>query len=105
MIITRAEIESAVAVYRASLRRIQRSGAASQASDVEVVVASDSFLPSDEAAMLTALREQVIAQPYYRQKLVDELKRRIEEGSYWVPAEEIVERMLRRLVVENIAQA
>jgi len=104
MIITRAEIESAVAVYRASLRRVQRSGVA-QASDVEVVVASDSFLPSDEAAMLTALREQVIAQPYYRQKLVNELKRRIEEGSYWVPAEEIVERMLRRLVVENIAQA
>jgi anti-sigma28 factor (negative regulator of flagellin synthesis) len=104
MIITRAEIESAVAVYRASLRRIQRSGAA-QASDVEVVVSSDEFLPSDEAAMLTALREQVIAQPYYRQRLVNELKRRIEEGSYWVPAEEIVERMLRRLVVENIAQA
>jgi anti-sigma28 factor (negative regulator of flagellin synthesis) len=104
MIITRAEIESAVAVYRSSLRRIQRSGVA-QASDVEVVVASDSFSPSDEAAMLTALREQVIAQPYYRQRLVNELKRRIEEGSYWVPAEEIVERMLRRLVVENIAQA
>src|SRR5579872_5936223 len=104
MIITRAEIESAVAVYRASLRRIQRSGAVAQASDVEVV-ASDSFSPSDEAAMLTALREQVIAQPYYRQRLVNELKRRIEEGSYWVPAEEIVERMLRRLVVENIASA
>jgi anti-sigma28 factor (negative regulator of flagellin synthesis) len=102
MIITRAEIESAVAVYRARLRVIQRSGAT---SDVEVVTASDSFSPSDEAAMLTALREQVIAQPYYRQRLVNELKRRIEEGSYWVPAEEIVERMLRRLVVENIAQA
>ena len=104
MIITRAEIESAVAVYRARLRVIQRSSA-TQASEVEVVTASDSFSPSDEAAMLTALREQVIAQPYYRQRLVNELKRRIEEGSYWVPAEEIVERMLRRLVVENIAQA
>lgn len=103
MIITRAEIESAVAVYRARLRVIQRSSAA-QGSDVEVVTASDSFSPSDEAAMLTALREQVVAQPYYRQRLVNELKRRIEEGSYWVPAEEIVERMLRRLVVENIAQ-
>lgn len=103
MIITRAEIESAVAVYRASLRRVQRTGA-TQPADVEVV-ASDSFSPSDEAAMLTSLREQVIAQPYYRQKLVNELKRRIEEGSYWVPAEEIVERMLRRLVVENIASA
>jgi flagellar biosynthesis anti-sigma factor FlgM len=101
MIITRAEIESAVAVYRARLRVIQRSGTT---SDVEVVTASDSFSPSDEAAMLTALREQVVAQPYYRQRLVNELKRRIEEGSYWVPAEEIVERMLRRLVVENIAQ-
>ena len=104
MIITRAEIESAVAVYRARLRVIQRTSAA-QASEVEVVTASDSFSPSDEAAMLTALREQVIAQPYYRQRLVNELKKRIEEGSYWVPAEEIVERMLRRLVVENIAQA
>jgi anti-sigma28 factor (negative regulator of flagellin synthesis) len=103
MIISRAEIESAVAVYRASLRRVQRAGIA-QAPDVEVV-ASDSFSPSDEAAMLTALREQVIAQPYYRQRLVNELKRRIQEGSYWVPAEEIVERMLRRLVVENIASA
>lgn len=103
MIISRAEIESAVAVYRASLRRVQRTGVA-QPADVEVV-ASDSFSPSDEAAMLTALREQVIAQPYLRQRLVNELKRRIEEGNYWVPAEEIVERMLRRLVVENIASA
>jgi flagellar biosynthesis anti-sigma factor FlgM len=102
MIISRAEIESAVAVYRARLRVIRSTA---QASDVEVVTASDSFSPSDEAAMLTALREQVVAQPYYRQRLVNELKRRIEEGSYWVPAEEIVERMLRRLVVENIAQA
>lgn len=103
MIISRAEIESAVAVYRASLRRVQRTGIV-QTADVEVV-ASDSFSPSDEAAMLTALREQVIAQPYYRQRLVNELKRRIQEGNYWVPAEEIVERMLRRLVVENIASA
>ena len=101
MIISRAEIESAVAVYRASLRRVQRSPTA-QTQDVEVV-ASDSFAPSDEAATLTALREQVIAQPYYRQRLVNELKRRIEEGNYWVPAEQIVEKMLGRLIVENIA--
>ena len=101
MIISRAEIESAVAVYRASLRRIQKTAAA-EPSDVEVV-ASDSFSPSDEAATLTALREQVIAQPYYRQRLVNELKRRIEEGNYWVPAEHIVEKMLGRLIVENIA--
>jgi flagellar biosynthesis anti-sigma factor FlgM len=101
MIISRAEIESAVAIYRASLRRVQRT-AVSQPSDVEVVT-SDSFAPSDEAATLTALREQVIAQPYYRQKLVEQLKRRIEEGNYWVPAEQIVEKMLGRLIVENIA--
>ncbi|MBV8602952.1 MAG: flagellar biosynthesis anti-sigma factor FlgM [Candidatus Eremiobacteraeota bacterium] len=102
MIISRAEIESAVAVYRASLARVRKTSAPSSGSDVEVV-ASDSFAPSDEAATLTALREQVIAQPYYRQKLVNELKRRIEEGNYWVPAEQIVEKMLGRLIVENIA--
>ncbi|MBV8152533.1 MAG: flagellar biosynthesis anti-sigma factor FlgM [Candidatus Eremiobacteraeota bacterium] len=98
MIISRAEIESAVAAYRTGTKKVSRAVAPEAA---EVVVA-DTFAPSEEAASLTALREQVVAQPYYRQRLVNELKRRIEEGRYYVPADQIVEKMLGRLIVENL---
>ena len=100
MIISRAEIESAVAAYRTGTRKVARVAAPEAASET---LASDSFAPSDEAVSLTALREQVIAQPYYRQRLVNELKRRIEEGRYFVPADQIVEKMLGRLIVENLS--
>lgn len=102
MIISRVEIESAVAAYRAGIKRVSKSGGAQATSEVS---AADAYAPSDEANSLAALRETVIAQPYYRQRLVNELKRRIEEGKYYVPAEQIVEKMLGRLIVENLSSA
>jgi anti-sigma28 factor (negative regulator of flagellin synthesis) len=99
MIISRAEIESAVAVYRASLRRVNRTASIAEPSEV---AESDTFSPSEEAATLNSLREQVIERPYYRERLVNNLKRRIEEGNYFVPADQIVEKMLGRLIVENL---
>lgn len=103
MIISRAEIESAVAAYRAgNTKRVQRTAAMQGTTEAS---AADSYAPSDEAMSLTALRDTVIAQPYYRQRLVNELKRRIEEGKYYVPAEQIVEKMLGRLIVENLSSA
>ena len=99
MIISRAEIESAVAVYRASLKRVARTAATVETVEI---ASTDSFAPSEEAATLSALREQVIERPYYREKLVQSLKRRIEEGNYFVPTDQIVEKMLGRLIAENL---
>jgi anti-sigma28 factor (negative regulator of flagellin synthesis) len=102
MIISRAEIESAVAVYRASLKRVSRTAPPSEIAELSE---TDSFSPSEEAATLNALRDQVIEKPYYRERLVNKLKRRIEEGNYFVPADQIVEKMLGRLIVENLGRA
>jgi anti-sigma28 factor (negative regulator of flagellin synthesis) len=102
MMISRAEIESAVAVYRASLRRVSRTASTPEVTEA---AATDSFSPSEEASTLNALRDQVIEKPYYRERLVNKLKRRIEEGNYYVPTEQIVEKMLGRLIVENLGRA
>jgi len=39
------------------------------------------------------------AEPFYRADLVEDLRHRIAEGRYFVPTEEIVEKLLGRLIV------
>jgi anti-sigma28 factor (negative regulator of flagellin synthesis) len=43
------------------------------------------------------------SEPFYRPQLVDDLQRRISEGKYYVPSEDIVDKMLGRLMVEAAA--
>jgi anti-sigma28 factor (negative regulator of flagellin synthesis) len=91
MMISRAEINSAVSVQRTAKRK-PAAGAASAA-------AADSFERSDAATSLAAFWSAATAEPFYRHGVVQELGRRISEGQYFVPAEQIVEKLLGRLVV------
>lgn len=95
MIISRAEIASAVSAYKA----VRRKSAPSS------VTSKDSYERSEAAASLGADLSTAIAEPFYRPDLVEQLRRQVSDGRYFVPAEQIVEKMLGRLIVEVAAAA
>jgi len=95
MIISRAEIESAISAYRTSVKRKSRVNAVSYDTD--------RYEATSDLSMFSALASSVFADPMYRTNLVSELHRRISEGRYFVPADEIVEKLIGRLIVEAIA--
>jgi anti-sigma28 factor (negative regulator of flagellin synthesis) len=96
MIISRAEIESAVSAVRTT-RKKRASAAQSISFDT-----GDAYVSSMEAAMLADLGTSIVEAPMYRESLVRDLQRRIAEGKYYVPAEQIVEKLLGRLVLEAL---
>jgi anti-sigma28 factor (negative regulator of flagellin synthesis) len=93
MIISRAEIRSAVAAYKTVKRQ--------PSVDTLAFDTADSFDRSDLAtAMAEFAHVAAVSEPFYRKDLVDDLGRRITEGRYFVPSEEIVDKLLGRLIVE-----
>ncbi len=91
MIISRAEIASAVSAYKTVKRK---STVASVAIDPH-----DSFERSAAAASLASVLS-ASPEPFYRNDLVEHLQRQISENRYFVPSEQIVEKLLGRLIVE-----
>ena len=92
MIISRAEIASAVTAYKTVKRK---SSVASPAIDP-----TDSFERSEAAASLASVMTASTSEPFYRNDLVEHLQRQISENRYFVPSEQIVEKLLGRLIVE-----
>lgn len=92
MIISRAEINSAISGYRSVKRKN---------SVLTVSHDTDIFVASDVASSLLEMVQAVATEPFYRKELVDDLRRRIAEGRYFVSSEEIVEKLLGRLIVEH----
>jgi anti-sigma28 factor (negative regulator of flagellin synthesis) len=92
MIISRAEIRSAVAAYRSVKRK--------SSVDTLAFDTADSFERSELATAMAGLAHVAASEPFYRKDLVDDLQRRIAEGRYFVPTEEIVDKLLGRLIVE-----
>ncbi|GAC1410527.1 MAG: hypothetical protein NVSMB64_19710 [Candidatus Velthaea sp.] len=95
MIISRAEIESAVGAYRTSVKRKPGMDAATYDAD--------RYEASGGMSALFAFAANVFAEPLYRTNLVAELHRRISEGRYFVPADQIVEKLIGRLVVQAVS--
>ena len=90
MIISRAEIASALSAYKTVKRK--------SANSMAPLDAADSFERSDAASSLGAF-QSAATEPFYRPDLVDRLRYQINEGRYFVPTEEIVEKLLGRLLV------
>ncbi|MBV8748890.1 MAG: flagellar biosynthesis anti-sigma factor FlgM [Candidatus Eremiobacteraeota bacterium] len=91
MIISRAEVASALSAYKTVKRK---PSVASVAYDT-----ADSFVRSEAAASIQTFVAAATAEPFYRADLVEDLRHRIAEGRYFVPTEEIVEKLLGRLIV------
>ena len=92
MIISRAEIRSAVSAYRSVKRK--------PVAEAVPFDAMDSFERSQAAESLLSLVHTASQEPFYRKDLVDDLGRRISEGRYYVSSDEIVDKLLGRLIVE-----
>jgi len=97
MYINRAEIDAAVSAYRTSRKR---KTATASAPETVVGETSDTYVTSNAGATMADLATSVTTEPMYREALVNELARRVAEGKYFVPAEQIVEKLLGRLVLE-----
>ena len=100
MIISRAEIESAVSAYR-TLRKKKAQSAGSVSYDTDTISDVD-YVGSSEAASFAEMAAAVTAEPMYREALVKDLQQRIAQGKYYVPSEQIVEKLLGRLVLEAL---
>jgi anti-sigma28 factor (negative regulator of flagellin synthesis) len=100
MIISRAEIESAVSAYKI-LRKRKSQSAQSVSFDTAQVDPVD-YVSSTEASSFAEMAASVTAEPMYREALVNDLQRRVSEGKYYVPSEQIVEKLLGRLVLEAL---
>ncbi len=96
MIISRAEIESAVSAYRTQRKR------RAQAAESVSFDTNDAYVSSAEASAMADLAASIVEEPLYRDALVRDLQRRIAEGKYYVPAEQIVEKLLGRLMLEAL---
>jgi anti-sigma28 factor (negative regulator of flagellin synthesis) len=96
MIISRAEIESVVSAKRAQAKK-KRLRVDSIAYDT-----IDSYEATRETSGLAGMAAEVTSNPFYRTSLVADLERRISEGRYYVPADQIVEKLIGRLAAEAI---
>lgn len=92
MIISRTEIESAILAYRSLAKRRGRTAPP----------VADGYEHLDEPAALWSFSQEVATEPFYRPTLVGDLSRRISEGHYFVPADQIVEKLLNRLIAQAI---
>ena len=88
MIISRTEVSSAISANRPARKRVASQGT------------SDSYESGGEGFSLSAFAADVIATPFFREELVNELGRRISQGKYFVPSEQIVARILGRMFAE-----
>jgi len=93
MLISRAEIRSAISAYRTGRRK---SSAGSLLFDT-----ADSFDRSEAAVALIGFAHATSGEPFYRTDLVSALGRRISEGRYFIPSDEIVDALLGRLLMET----
>src|SRR5580693_5987783 len=100
MIISRAEIESAVSAYRTSRKK---KAHAAQSVSFDTDPPDVEYVSSSEASSFAEMAASVTAEPMYREALVRDLQRRISEGKYYVPSDAIVEKLLGRLVLESVS--
>jgi anti-sigma28 factor (negative regulator of flagellin synthesis) len=99
MIISRAEIESAVSAYRTSRKK---KAQAAQSVSFDTGPLEVDYVSSSEASSFAEMAASVTAEPMYREALVKDLQQRIAQGKYYVPSEQIVEKLLGRLVLEAL---
>jgi anti-sigma28 factor (negative regulator of flagellin synthesis) len=99
MIISRAEIESAVSAYRTSRKKKAQSA---QSVSFDTAPPEVEYVSSSEASTFAEMAFSVTAEPMYRDALVKDLQQRIAQGKYYVPSEQIVEKLLGRLVLEAL---
>ena len=91
MMISQAEIALALAAYR-----LRPAGHRSR----RITAAQRARHRWSAASVLELLGRVALGEPFYRHSRVDDLRLRIAQGSYAVSSEDIVEKLLGRLLVD-----
>ncbi|TAM76055.1 flagellar biosynthesis anti-sigma factor FlgM [bacterium] len=92
MRISATELQSVIAVYKTGgLPRSQGGATVMDAAEISL-----------DGAALLAIRKAYDRLPDVREDRVRELRRRVSEGKYYIPTEEIVEKILGRLTVDSM---
>jgi len=92
MRISATELQSVIQVYKTGGLARWRGGAS-------VIDAAE--ISYDGAALL-AIRKAYDRLPDVREERVRELRRRVREGKYYIPTEQIVEKILGRLTADTL---
>lgn len=100
MMISRAQIDQILRVYRTS--KAGRPGTGNlqgeRAADATADALHISVSPQDVAAVKDVLKTA----PDVREDRVREVSRKLREGTYHVPAEEVAEKLLGRLMADRL---
>jgi len=95
MRISQTEIDSVIAVYRTRAVAATRGASGLDPSDAVDI--------SRDALLMGKVRSAYERLPDVREERVRELRRRIQEGKYYVPTDMLVEKLLGRLTSDVIA--
>jgi negative regulator of flagellin synthesis FlgM len=98
MIISNKQLQSIL-----QLNQITGTRKRSDYPDPAAVNKSDSLVLSSKAQELQFVKEQVLKSPEIRAERISELKKRIQEGVYQVPSQDIALKMISRSLVDEIA--
>lgn len=98
MIISNKQLQSIL-----QLNQITGTRKRSDYPDPASVNKSDSLVLSSKAQELQFVKEQVLKSPEIRAERISELKKRIQEGIYQVPSQDIALKMISRSLVDEIA--
>ncbi len=102
MMISRTELHNVVNAY---LRRASNQGPKTHNQNDSPANKTDSISVSDRALELSRLREELAQLSELRTDRVRELKEQISAGTYEVSAEQIADKILERVVADQLAGA
>lgn len=104
MIISHSQLEKVLKAYGSSLAKTEKTEAQgrSKATGLDKKVIKDSFTLSAEARELQAVKERALQAPEVRSEKVKAVQKKIAEGTYNVSGEEVADKMLTRLLVDEL---
>lgn len=78
-------------------RKVDNSRAANRANRGENRPAGDTLKVSEQARLLAKARTELDAVPAERPEVVDQLRQQVEQGTYEVPVQSLVDKLVERL--------
>ncbi|NLJ34500.1 MAG: flagellar biosynthesis anti-sigma factor FlgM [Firmicutes bacterium] len=104
MIISHSQLQEVLRAYGGATAKTEKTGAKDGGKSVAPGkrAITDSLTLSAEARELQRVKELALQAPAVRRQKVEEVQKRIKEGSYDVSGEEIAAKILTRLLVDEL---
>lgn len=104
MIISHSQLQEVLRAYGGSIARTEKTGTQGRGKAVgpDKKLIGDSFTLSAQARELQRVKDLALRAPELRSERVKAVKKEIEDGTYDVSGEEIADKMLTRLLVDEL---